>query len=146
MQAGNEVWYQYLASLGDPDYSKFWNRIIRDPENTRVNNIKEGIDKIGKEPAVFHVSETMLKNNFLENPPTTKFKLFGRGRSIPMSIILTNNSPLKPILNKGFKKVCSIMFIMSQIKYQDGYVCNLRICNSFYFSSICKGHRKWRTI
>ena len=112
MMDGNEVWYQYLASLGDPDYSKFWARTVKDPENTVVKSISEGVTKIGKEPAVFHALETMLKRHFLDDPPEHRIKVFGRGNSIPYTIIFTKNSPLKPIFSHGIKQViihCNIL-------------------------------------
>ena len=112
LMLGNEVWYQYLASLGDPDYSKFWNRAMNDPENTRINSISEGIAKMGNEFAILHVSETMLKRHFLDNPPLHKVKVFGRSRPVFMAFIVTKNSPLKPILNHGFKQVHLIIIIL----------------------------------
>ena len=105
MMAGNEVWYQYLASLGDPDYSKFWDRIQTIPEETLVTNVNEGINKTINELSVFHALETMLKKHFLENPPSKPIKLFGRGGSVNYAIIFTKNSPLKPIFQYGLRQV-----------------------------------------
>ena len=107
MLEGNDVWYQYLASLGDPDYSKFWALTINEPENTVAKTIREGVNKIGNGPSVFHALETMLKRHFLDEPPDNKIKIFGRGNSIPYTIIFTENSPLKPIFSQGIKKVIS---------------------------------------
>ena len=122
MMAGNEVWYQYLASLGDPDYSKFWDRIQTIPEKTVVTNVKEGINKTINELSVFHALETMLKKHFLENPPSKPIKLFGRGGSVNYAIIFTKNSPLKPIFQYGLR----------QVTFSDGP----RYCYHFLMSSI----------
>ena len=122
MMAGNEVWYQYLASLGDPDYSKFWDRIQTIPEKTVVTNVKEGINKTINELSVFHALETMLKKHFLENPPSKPIKLFGRGGSVNYAIIFTKNSPLKPIFQYGLR----------QVTFSDGP----RYCYHFLMSKI----------
>ena len=105
MLTGMEVVYQHLASLGDPDYNPFWNRVTEDPDNTDVGNIADGINKMGKERAILHVSKTMLKRHFLENQPKHRIKVFGVGRSMYKTVIVTINSPLKPIFTHGFKKV-----------------------------------------
>ena len=105
MMNGNEVWYQYLASLGDPDYSKFWDRVQTAPEETVVADVKEGINNTINDLSVFHALETMLKKHFLEDPPSKTIKLFGRGGSVNYAIIFTKNSPLKPIFLYGLRQV-----------------------------------------
>ena len=108
MMSGNEVWYQYLASLGDPDYSKFWDRVQNNPEETVAADVNEGINKTINGLFVFHALETMLKKHFLENPPSKPIKLFGRGGSVNYAIIFTKNSPLTPIFQYGLRQVIDL--------------------------------------
>ena len=112
-----EVVYQHLASLGDPDYGPFWKRATEDPDNNVAGNIADAITKLGTERSVLHVSETMLKRHFLENQPEQRIKVFGVGRSMFKTVIVTINSPLKPIFTQGFKKVCFQTFRKQAMMY-----------------------------
>ena len=105
MMTGMEVFYQYLASLGDPDYSKFWNRAMEDPENTVIDSVGEGLEVISQTRAVLHVSETMLKRYYVEHSPPERIKVFGKGRPQFKTVIVTLNSPLKAIFTHGFRQV-----------------------------------------
>ena len=60
MMTGNDVHFQYKALAGDPLYSKFWNQVVNNPEETVFSNLEEGLDILRKERAVIHIHSGMI--------------------------------------------------------------------------------------
>ena len=106
MQIGNDVYFQYKALQGDPLYVAFWQRVIEEPHDTVFNTIQEGMDLLREERAVVHTSLGMLKG-FIKARPfrSQNVKVFGYGNPEFANIILTLNSPLKPILQKAINQL-----------------------------------------
>ena len=104
MLYGNDIYFGVPAAQGDPDYVAFWDRVQNKREETVVNNVGDGIKALREGQHVFHISERMLKRYFLEHPYIQQpIKVFGKEKPQFKTIIVTLNSPLKPIFEFGFK-------------------------------------------
>ena len=102
MLSGYDVYFAVPAEQGDPDYAKFWDRVENKREETVYNSVEEGLKFLREGQSVIHISERMLKRYFLERPYIQQpVKVFGKGKPEFKTIIVTLNSPLKPIFQFG---------------------------------------------
>ena len=106
MLSGNDVYYVYKVQEGDPDYKAFWERVKNKPEDTVVNSIDEGMNKVLNGFNVVHATEGVIKGWMTNNAEKgKKIKLFGRGRPSFYTLITTNNSPLSRIFGSATSKL-----------------------------------------
>ena len=106
MLNGYDVYFAVPAEQGDPDYVVFWDRVENKREKTVYNSVEEGLKALSSGQNVIHLSERMLKRYFLERPYIHQHvKVFAKGSPEFKTIIVTLNSPLKPILELGFRHV-----------------------------------------
>ena len=106
MLNGYDVYFAVPAEQGDPDYVKFWERVQNKREETVYNGVGEGLTALKEGQAVIHISERMLKRYFLERPYIQQpIKVFAKGKPEFKTIIVTLNSPLKPIFEFGIRSL-----------------------------------------
>ena len=106
MLNGYDVYFAVPAEQGDPDYVKFWERVQNKREETVYNAVGEGLMALKEGQAVIHISERMLKRYFLERPYIQQpIKVFAKGKPEFKTIIVTLNSPLKPIFEFGIRSL-----------------------------------------
>ena len=105
--SGSEAFVIYRAIDGDPDYMAFWERMKNLPDETVLKidggEPKETHQKIRNERAVLLVPEEGLLRWSMNTNPTDKegLRLFDKGRNRFKNLVVTNNSPLGPILRYG---------------------------------------------
>ena len=106
MLNGYDVYFAAPAEQGDPDYVKFWERVQSKREETVYNSVGEGLKALQEGQTVIHISERMLKRYFLERPYIQQpIKVFAKAKPEFKTIIVTLNSPLKPIFEFGIRSL-----------------------------------------
>ena len=106
MLNGYDVYFAVPAEQGDPDYVKFWDRVQNKREETVYSAVGEGLKALKEGQTVIHISERMLKRYFLERPYIQQpIKVFAKGKPEFKTIIVTLNSPLKPIFEFGIRSL-----------------------------------------
>ena len=102
IRKGNDRNFKELAEEGIPVYIDFWNRLQETPEETYYGSIKNGIDLIRNEQVIIHISGKALRQYFKSNPYGVRPKTFpSEGENLAENLVITNNSPLGPILTLG---------------------------------------------
>jgi hypothetical protein len=80
---GTDGMYQSKAQQGDPDYIKFWDRVLNSPTDSTYKSVEEGLDFLIKDRSVMHISQGILKGYFKANPyRQQKLKIFAKERPI----------------------------------------------------------------
>ena len=103
---GNDINFKPKADAGDPLYSEFWERVTSNREAHTFQNLEEGLSLIKNERTVIHIAEGALKQYFKDNPyHQQKLKVFSKMPPKAGAIIVTPNSPLKPILQAAFNSL-----------------------------------------
>jgi hypothetical protein len=91
----------------DPVYKEFWLRASNNLEEVRYNSIAEAMLEVSQDQVVIHVHENFLKHHFKRFPntkiPTT---FLSEGDNFGEYMTVTENSPLAPIFDKEFKRLC----------------------------------------
>ena len=106
IREGNEMIFYQKAKANDDDFRKFWDRIESYPQDTVFNSIDTAIRNIEERQIVIHLSEKVLRQYFMENPSKTKPKtILSKEERRIENMIVTENSPLGPILTFGCNKL-----------------------------------------
>ena len=106
IREGNEMIFYQKAKANDDDFRKFWDRIENYPQDTVFNSIDTAIRNIEERQIVIHLSEKVLRQYFMENPSKTKPKtILSKEERRIENMIVTENSPLGPILTFGCNKL-----------------------------------------
>jgi hypothetical protein len=80
-------------------------RVEAQPEDYVVKTLQAGLDKMQSGPNILYTTNGRLKGFFSSNPfNQPSIKVFGGSRSRFDCLLLTKNSPLKPILRNGVSK------------------------------------------
>jgi hypothetical protein len=107
MRSGFEAYYINHVDAGDEDYIKFWNRVKEYPEENTFSGIEEAITKHSRSPVVIHDMEgsidTYSKSG--KGDAMDHLAIFDKGRTEWYGLIVTENSPLGPILKYGANKL-----------------------------------------
>ena len=99
------LFYQ-KAEAGDKDFRAFWSRVQEHPQDTIFHSVENAITRIGEEQVVIHLSDKLLRQYYMENPTITRPKtIFSKGEKRIETMIVTDNSPLGPILTHGCNKL-----------------------------------------
>ena len=103
---GDDVYFSGPAKHGDADYAKFWEIVQNKREETVFNSVEEGVKAMRDGKNVIHISEGMLKRYFFERPYIQQpVKVFAKEKPEFKAIIVTLNSPLKPIFEFGIRSL-----------------------------------------
>ena len=98
---GSEVNIYSYVNQDDPDYIAFWQRHQEDPEGTRYNSEKEGIELLARGQNVISAGESKLLGYLRSNPVDQNIYFFGHTKWRFNALIFHLNSPLVPIFNQG---------------------------------------------
>ena len=102
IRRGNDRNFRELAEEGIPVYVEFWNRLEETPEEVYYSSIKDGVDLIRNEQVIIHISGKALRQYFKSSPKGVRPKTFpSEGETLAENLVITNNSPLGPILTLG---------------------------------------------
>ena len=102
IRRGNDRNFREQAEEGIPVYVEFWDRLQETPEEVYYGSIKDGIELIRKEQVIIHISGKALRQYFKSNPYGVRPKTFpSEGENLAENLVITNNSPLGPILTLG---------------------------------------------
>ena len=103
MRSGYEAYYTQYVESGDVDYIKFWDRVQKEPDENTFSSVAEAINKYDKEPVIIHDVEGAIST--YEGDATEYLDVFEKGRTEWYGLIVTENSPLGPMLAHGAKKL-----------------------------------------
>ena len=98
---GSEVNIYSYVNQGDPDYVAFWQRHQEDPEGTRYNSEKEGLEHIAEGQNVISAGESKLLGYLRSNPTDQNMYFFGHTKWRFNALIFHLNSPLVPMFRQG---------------------------------------------
>ena len=102
LQLGMQVFFIYQVEEGDPDYVKFWDRVENMPEETVFEKWDEGIRRMREDFGVILFEEGRLKGYMKNNPEAQEgLAVFDKSKKEFYNMIVTNNSPLGPVLKYG---------------------------------------------
>ena len=102
MMHGMQVFFIYHVQDGDPDYVGFWDRVENLPDETTFSTFDEGVRRMQEEFGVILFEEGRLKGYMKENPAAQQgLKVFDKRSREFYNMIVTNNSPLGPMLKHG---------------------------------------------
>ena len=102
LQMGMQVFFVYQVQDGDPDYVKFWDRIENLFEETVFEKWDEGIRRMREDFGVILFEQGRLKAYMKNNPEAQQgLQVFDKSTKEFYNIIVTNNSPLGPVLKYG---------------------------------------------
>ena len=108
IRSGNEHRFQQNAENGnEPAYKVFWKRSTENPEESKFNSIGQGINDIIEDQIVIHIQHNSLRKYYTQFPTTNVPTIIdSEGESNDAEyMIVTENSPLGPILDKELKKI-----------------------------------------
>jgi hypothetical protein len=108
------------SSSSDKVYEEFWERVEKNPDECKYKNIKEGMEIIFEDQVVIHTMDAMLRQYYKENPTTRMAKTFpSEGEKVGEYMLVTENSPLGPILNQEIRKLSETgMFDVIDVKWR----------------------------
>ena len=106
LQLGMQVFFIYQVEEGDPDYVKFWDRVENMPDETTFTKWDEGIRRMREDFGVILFEEGRLKGYMKNNPDAQQgLAVFDKRGKEFYNMIVTNNSPLGPVLKYGAQLV-----------------------------------------
>ena len=105
MRSGNEAYYIDHVDSGDADYIKFWERVNKTPEETTFSGIEEVIERYNHDPVVVHELQGAIDSyqKYGKGDTMDHLEVFYQGRAEWYGIIVTENSPLGPMMRYGAK-------------------------------------------
>ena len=107
IREGNDMFFREYAEEGIRVYVEFWDRLQNTPEEVYFGSIKEGMEIIADDQIVIHIAEKALTQYFKANPTVQRPHTFpSEGEGFIENLVVTDNSPLGPILGLG----CRILF------------------------------------
>ena len=106
LQLGMQVFFVYQVEEGDPDYVKFWDRVENLPDETVFETWDEGIRRMREDFGVVLFEEGRLKGYMKSHPEAQQgLAVFDKKGKEFYNMIVTNNSPLGPVLKYGAQLV-----------------------------------------
>ena len=105
MRSGFEVYYIDYVDAGDEDYIIYWDRVKREPEENSFIGIDDVINNRQDERVVIHDLQGAIDahTKYEDGNTMEHLTIFNKGRSEWYGMIVTENSPLGPMLQHGSK-------------------------------------------
>ena len=105
---GNEkLFYNKAETSDDIVYKEYWDRAVVEPKYVKYETLEDGLQSVFEEQVAIHIDEGSLKHYFKNNPTSPRPKYFpSEGEKVGEYMIVSENSPLGPILNHGFRILC----------------------------------------
>ena len=103
IRKGNDRMFRELAEQGIPEYIDYWDRMQNDPTSVFYKSIKDGVQLMKDGQVIIHINEKSLRQYFKKNLSEIRPKTFqSEGENLKIeNMLVTNNSPLGPILSHG---------------------------------------------
>ena len=104
----------------DQVYEQFWERAKQNLDDFRFKSLDEGVNSIYDNRMVIHVEYNLLKQYYksLTNEQEIPSIIPSEGDNMYINMIVTENSPLGPILDQEFKRLLEIgMFDIKMIEW-----------------------------
>ena len=101
MRSGYEAYYTQYVEAGDKDYIGFWDRVQENPDENTFTSVGEVIDNRSKDPVIIHDVEGAIST--YQGDASLYLDVFEKGRTEWYGLIVTENSPLGPMLQHGAK-------------------------------------------
>ena len=105
MRSGFEVYYMHHVESGDKDYVGFWDRVKNKPKESVFHGVNQVLEDHRNDPVVIHEVQSAInvykKNGKFDIEDT--LQVFQKGHNEYFGMIVTENSPLGPILQYGAK-------------------------------------------
>ena len=96
------------AEYGDePAYKVFWERVMKNRDKVKYSCMEEGINDMFEDQVVIHIDNPALKQYYTQHPTRDVPTMVPSEGEINFGeyLILTENSPLGPILEKELKQI-----------------------------------------
>ena len=104
MRQGGDVFYYDRAAAGDVHYKQFYERVLANQEGMTYTSIQEGIKLMKNDRVVLHLGEDDIQSAVKDDPEIAgDVYIFAREKPTYRNMVVTNNSPLGPILNFGVR-------------------------------------------
>ena len=105
MRKGFEAYYIDYVDDGDQDFATFWKRVQQNPNESVFLSIEQVLQDHEHNPVVIHDLQGAIDAYGKYGNPgmSEKLEVFYKGRSEYYSLIVTENSPLGPMLQHGTK-------------------------------------------
>lgn len=115
MRKGFEAYYIDYVYNGDQDYISFWERVKKNPQESVFLSIEQVLEDHEYDPVVIHDLQRSIDayGKYTDPAVLEKLEIFYKGQPEYYSLIVTENSPLCPILRHGTK----ILFESGVIDY-----------------------------
>jgi hypothetical protein len=103
IRKGNQRLFRELSEQGDPVYVEYYDRLENEPDEVYYNSIQQGIDLMTNDQVIIHIGSKALRQYYKKNPAGERPKTFqSEGENFKTeNMLVTNNSPLGPILSYG---------------------------------------------
>ena len=105
MRSGFEVYYMHHVESGDEDYLTFWDRVEMKPKESVFHGVNQVLEDHRNDQVVIHEVQSAInvykKNGKYDTEDT--LQVFQKGHNEYFGMIVTENSPLGPILQYGAK-------------------------------------------
>ena len=89
--------------MGDSEYIKFWDRVKRKPAETVFRSIEEVMQRHVDQPVIIHDYQGTIDMYSRHNDILDILEIFYQGQTEYYGLIVTENSPLGPMLRHGTK-------------------------------------------
>ena len=105
MRHGFEAYYIDYVEEGDSDYVSFWKRVKENPRESVFSSVGQAVSYHENDPVVIHDLQSAIDVHGKYGDPrlSEKLEVFNKGRTEYYALIVTENSPLGPILRHGMK-------------------------------------------
>ena len=92
----------------DQVYEDYWNRAKNNLDDFRFKSLADGVSSIYDDQMVIHVEYNLLKQYYknLKSEQDVPSIIPSEGDNMNINMIVTENSPLGPILDQEFKRLC----------------------------------------
>ena len=105
MRSGFEVYYIDHVDTGDKDYTNFWDRVKTRPKENTFVGIEDVLNHHQNDHVVIHDLQGAIDahSKYEDGSTMEHLTIFNKGRTEWYGIIVTENSPLGPMLEHGSK-------------------------------------------
>ena len=107
MRKGFEAYYIDYVDAGNVDYIKFWDRVQQNPEENTFSSVGSAIATHSKDRVVIHDLQGAIDTyaKYGRSDTMDHLSIFAKGRTEWYGLIVTENSPLGPMLKHGAKQM-----------------------------------------
>ena len=107
MRNGFEAYYIDYVDAGNVDYIQYWDRVQQNPEGNTFSSVGSAIATHSKDRVVIHDLQGAIDTyaKYGKSDTMDHLSIFAKGRTEWYGLIVTENSPLGPMLKHGAKQM-----------------------------------------